>query len=326
MLRIVVGVVRAGHAVHHERREVACGVAGVGAQGAEAHRRARRQLLVVRDPHDVAHPRLEVRLDLREVVEDRAGGRRVDRDDGVRGEVGQLVRLEPVDDLRREPRLVGAAARDHDESVGALQGGLHDRLENAAGAVGQDDRVEPLRDIRDDVVGVAVERVRLLGVGIRRQHLEAGAVAADEVVHVVGGPEARGELHDIPHARGRGLGDPLGQRPAVGVGVDGEHAIVADLGQRHPEQGRDGRRADAALAADDRDEPGTLVHRARDARLEPLARSHGLGVADVHERQRDAVDELGPEPLGRVGLAGAWLEVRLVHVVLRRVVVAAAAA
>ena len=104
---------------------------------------------------------------------------------------------------------------------------------------------------------------------------------------------------EVAHGRAGLLVDPLGERAAVGVGVDGEHVVLAHVGEGHAEQRRDRRLADAALAGEHRDEPGAALEPLVDAGVDaPCApapwRSRRGSRRGRSPRRRSA----GPAPSG----------------------------
>jgi hypothetical protein len=80
-------------------------------------------------------------------------------------------------------------------------------------------------------------------------------VARDDVGDVVEAADVRLSAHEVAHRLAAGAADAVGERAAVRVRIDGDHPVLTGVGQRHAEQGRHGRLADAALAREHRHEP-----------------------------------------------------------------------
>ena len=131
-----------------------------------------------------------------------------------------------------EPELID------DQHVGLGQHRRHRRVQQPGAAVGEHQAVEPLEHLQRAGVVVGAERLRHRRVALRGQHLQpAGAlrrVAADVAVAL----DALGVAQQVAHRR-RGLQRHLlAQRAAVGVGVDGDHPVAADRGERRARASR----------------------------------------------------------------------------------------
>jgi hypothetical protein len=130
-------------------------------------------------------------------------------------------------------------------------------------------------------VVAVVERLRDARVGVGGHDVQPRLVARDDVRQVVESDDVTAHPHEVPHGLAAVARDALGERSAVGVGVDGDHAVVASIGQRHTEQRRHGRLADAALAGQDGYEPRAAGERGGDAAVELFARPGALAVSEV---------------------------------------------
>src|SRR5690606_1586683 len=98
-----------------------------------------------------------------------------------------------------------------------------------------------------------------------------GLVTRHHLREVVEARDRRGLCDNVTNSRPRLLIDPLREGSAVGVRVDGNDAVLANIAERHPEKGCDGRLANTALAGEDRHETGAALELLIDASLKRLA-------------------------------------------------------
>ena len=138
--------------------------------------------------------------------------------------------------------------------VGQAEHAAHRVVQQAGAAVGEDQVVEAL----ERVDGVAVV---LLAAGAGDAPGSASDASTSSRVgdcevkartsRVAVTPVAR--LEQVADRRAGLAWHPLDQRAAVGVGVDGDHPVAAQVGEHRAERGGRRRLADAALEADDRE-------------------------------------------------------------------------
>ena len=117
-------------------------------------------------------------------------------------------------------------------------------------------------------------------------------------------------VHDVANGGAGLLVHALCERAAVGIGIDGDDTVVTNICHGHPQQGRDGRLSDAALAGEhgmNRVPPSNCLW----MRASIALRSRTPKVAEVDQVESDRVEELGPEAL-RPGPGAALLARRSV--------------
>ncbi len=262
---------------------------------------ARLEVWVVGDGHDVAAARGEVVLELEDVDDAAAAAHRGDGDDRLAREVLEPVRLEPVEGGAGAACSVEAGRAHHDERVRKAEDAVHRTVQQAGAAVGQDEVVEPLQRVDRVAVVLLAEGERGAGVGVRGQHLEPGRRLVGERAHVGVALQLGARVEQVAHRRARLTGHALAERPAVGVGVDGDDTVAAQLGE-HRAQGRGGRRLpDAALETDHGESMASLDRRTcEDCPF--VAFPVGGRRAEIHPTVGHREDAAPPARAGPVGV------------------------
>ena len=220
------------------------------------------------------------------------------------------VGLEPVQGGARAPCPVHRRGADQDDLVGQAEDPGHGRMQQAGPAVGEADRVVVLQHLGDVAVVPLAERHRHRRVPVGGEDLEP----ARGLRRV--GPDVRVPVDLVPLVqqvadRGRRFQPELvGQRAPVGVGVDRDHPVPAQRGQRGTEAHGGRGLADAAFQAQHRDPVVPAGDRGAGPgdQVPAAALRGGLGRADQaagHLEDRAAPSAgRGPLPPGQQQVSG----------------------
>lgn len=240
-----------------------------------------------------------MRLDLPEVHELGPLGRRVERHHGVPHEARISVRLEPGERLRRRSGLVDAATRHDYDRIRPTECRAHHGVHDTGAAVGEHQGVVLCGEVRDDVVVMVVERLGAVRIRVGGDHIEPRGIARDHLRELSEAAEPIRPLDDVLDGVARRLRDPLGKGATVRIRVDRDDSILPGARQRHPEQGRHGRLADASFTGEHRDVSRSAVEHLRDPRVECGLCPGWPGVAQAHRATRPSVEPAPPESLRR---------------------------